>query len=207
MNAESEPEETEKDIENEKEKKDTEKEDKTKEEVSESEKQGRIEELEEKLEEKKEKIEEKQGRIEELESRIKRVRADFENYKKRKQQEIEDIKQKASSELIEEILEVKDDLERMLENEIDRSGVEILDDKLNDILREEGVEEIETDGKPDPNKHEIIASTENTETESGEIVDVYQKGYMIKGDTLRQAKVIVASKDEQSKEEKQKNDT
>ncbi len=203
MNAEPEPEpeETKKDTQDKQEKTDTGKENKVKEELDESERQeSRIEELEEKLEE-------KQERIEELESRVKRVRADFENYKKRKKQEIEDIKQKASSELIEDILEVKDDLERMLENEVDRKGVEIVEDKLYDILRGEGVEEIEAQGKPDPNKHEIIASTENPKAEGGEIVDVYQKGYMIKEETLRQAKVIVASKDDESKEETQKNNT
>lgn len=145
----------------------------------------RVEELESELEEREE-------RIEELESRVKRVRADFQNYKKRAERDKEEFAKYATADLVSDLLEVKDDLERALENELEREGVELVHRKLVDILEDEGVERVETEGEPDPEKHEVMMRVESEGHSEGEIVDVYEDGYVMRDRVLRTAKVSVA---------------
>lgn len=151
-----------------------------------------LEECRDRVEELREELEEREERVEELESRVKRVQADFQNYKKRMKREKEEFAKHATADLVGDLLEVLDDLERALENELERDGVELVHRKLWDVLESEGVERVDTEGVPDPERHEVVRRVESDEQEEGEIVDIYEEGYVLRDRVLRTAKVTVA---------------
>ncbi|MFP4175162.1 MAG: nucleotide exchange factor GrpE [Halobacteriales archaeon] len=159
----------------------------------------RLDEREERIEELKDELAEREERVNELESRVKRVQADFQNYKKRAEERREEIRERATEDLVDRILGVRDDLDRALEADkegdadIDdlREGVELIRDELDDVLRDEGVERVETD-EFDPERHEAMMRVASDEHDEGEIVDVYEPGYVMAGRVLRPAKVTVA---------------
>jgi molecular chaperone GrpE len=100
---------------------------------------------------------------------------------------------------VNELLPVLDDLERALaaaeEHEEAKleDGVRLVHRSLVDALQKEGLAEIETDGAFDPNVHEALLSQPDDEKESGEILDVLQKGYRLGDRVLRPARVIVVA--------------
>ena len=164
---------------------------------------NRLEERQERIDELEDELAERQGLVDELESRVKRVQADFQNYKKRAEERREEVRERATEDLVERLLGVRDDIDRALEadEETDadgedlREGVEIIRDELDDVLRDEGVERVETD-EFDPEKHEAMMRVDSEEHEEGEVVDVYEQGYVMAGRVLRPAKVTVADGDE-----------
>lgn len=151
-----------------------------------------VEEYRDRVEELENELREREERVEELESRVKRVQADFQNYKKRAEREKEKFAKHATADLVRDLLEVKDDLERALENELEREGVEMVHRKLRDVLEGEGVERVDTEGEPDPDRHEVVRRVESEEHEEGEIVEVFEEGYVMRDRVLRTAKVTVA---------------
>jgi molecular chaperone GrpE len=159
----------------------------------------RLDERDERIENLEETLAEREDRIDELESRVKRVQADFQNYKKRAEERREEIRERATEDLVERLLGVRDDLDRALEadEETDadaedlREGVELVRNELDDVLRDEGVERVET-GEFDPERHEAMMRVESEEHDEGEVVDVYEQGYVMAGRVLRPAKVTVA---------------
>ncbi|MDZ7687299.1 MAG: nucleotide exchange factor GrpE [Halobacteriales archaeon] len=168
----------------------------------------RLEEREERVEELRGELEEREERIEELESRVKRVQADFKNYKKRAKEKREEVRERATEDLVERLLGVRDDFDRALEADEEddtdtedlRGGVEMVRDKLDDVLRNEGVERVGTD-EFDPEKHQAMMRVESEEHEEGDIVDVYEHGYRMAGRIVRPAKVTVAEGDGDDGEE------
>jgi molecular chaperone GrpE len=171
-----------------------------------------LEEKEERVKELNDELDEREQRIEELESRVKRVQADFKNYKKRAEERREEVRERATEDLVKRLLGVRDDFERTLEADEEddadaddlREGVEMVRDKLDDILRNEGVERVETD-EFDPEKHQAMMRVESDEHDKGEIVEVYESGYRMAGRVLRPAKVTVAEGDD-TEEDKEGDD-
>jgi molecular chaperone GrpE len=159
----------------------------------------RLEEREERICELESELAERDDRIDELESRVKRVQADFQNYKKRAEERREEVRERATEDLVGRLLGVRDDIDRVLEadDETDadaedlREGVELVRDELDDVLRDEGVERVDTE-EFDPERHEAMMSVESDEHNEGEVVDVYEAGYKMAGRVLRTAKVTVA---------------
>ncbi len=129
-----------------------------------------------------------------------RSRAEFANYKKRKEKEQADSYQYMKGEIIKQYLEITDDLERALNNRTEEinlaewaSGIELIYRKMLKIIESEGIAVMETeDGLFDPNLHEAISSEQSEQFESGEIIEVIKKGYMINERVLRPAQVRVA---------------
>lgn len=133
-----------------------------------------------------------------------RKQAEFENYRKRTEKENEEYRKYAVSGLVSDLLNVADDLGRALDSAKEDSplkeGVQGIRDNLMKILAAQGLEEIPTDGKFDPNLHEALMVTEGPEDDR--IAQVYQKGYTMNGKVLRYAKVIVTKKKEEPAPEK-----
>lgn len=125
-----------------------------------------------------------------------RVKADFENYRRRTEQETEERRRYASMDLLKELLNVSDDLGRALENTDPEDplvkGVRGVRDNLQKILSEHGVREIPSDGRFDPTVHEALATMDGEE--DGQIAMTAQKGYMMHDKVLRYAKVVVTKK-------------
>ncbi|MBR3356944.1 MAG: nucleotide exchange factor GrpE [Solobacterium sp.] len=124
--------------------------------------------------------------------------ADTENTRKRLQKEHETYLKYHIRDFAMQILPVLDDCERALaqqtEDENYRKGVEMIYNKLKAALEKEGVTEIEAEGKPfDPNWHQAIMSEEAEDTESGIVLQVFQKGYKLKDRLLRAAMVKISA--------------
>ena len=131
---------------------------------------------------------------------LQRKIAEFENYKRRTKGERQQQSERATIQLITELLPVLDDFERALETATDteqsdafRIGIEQINRKLNDILRKRGVTPIESVGKTfDPNFHEAVAHEESNAHHDGEIIDESRRGYMLGSVLLRASMVRVA---------------
>jgi molecular chaperone GrpE len=127
--------------------------------------------------------------------------ADFENYKKRMQRDIESIVTSHRRKLLERFLPVIDNLERALQfnggsNDKLRGGVEQTLRGFEAVLAAEGVKSIDVKGKPfDPRIAEAIGTLPATEgVRDDTVLEVAEKGYTIGDELLRPAKVLVAKK-------------
>jgi molecular chaperone GrpE len=140
-------------------------------------------------------------RIQDLEERLLRNQAELQNYKRRKEEEISRILKYSNEDFVRELLEIIDNFERAiymdddnLDDEVSRflEGFKMIYGSLNNLLNEFEVKEIEALGKPfDPQYHQALL-TDNDETEENEmILEVLQKGYMLKDKVIRPAMVKV----------------
>ena len=153
---------------------------------------------EELLQEKVDKLEEE---LKQSEDKYLRLYAVFEKFKRRKNKEIETNNVYKSQKVITEILPSLDNLERALQVESDNEeiksllkGVEMVYEGLLNVLKSEGVELIETENAQfDPNYHHAVMQDEDSEKESGAILDTFQKGYKLKDRVIRPAMVKVNS--------------
>jgi molecular chaperone GrpE len=129
---------------------------------------------------------------------LQRLKAEFDNYRKRAQRDQEALVARAGERVVKELLPVIDDLERALqaaeqhEEATLEEGVRLVHRSLADLLRREGLQEIETDGPFDPHVHEALLQQPAEGAESGAVIEVLQKGYRLGDRVLRPARVIVA---------------
>ncbi|QXM06205.1 nucleotide exchange factor GrpE [Crassaminicella indica] len=136
---------------------------------------------------------------EELNSKYLRMTADFQNYKKRVEKEKSEIYQLANEKLILDLLPIVDNFERAVKSYKDEGkdesftqGIEMILQQLLDVFKKNGVEEIEALGKEfDPNFHHAVMQEESDEYESNTVIDVFQKGYILNGKTIRPSMVKV----------------
>ncbi|NLN17535.1 MAG: nucleotide exchange factor GrpE [Firmicutes bacterium] len=146
-------------------------------------------------------VETLRAKVAELTDAYLRLRADFDNYRRRTRQEMETIGDEANAKLIEKLLPVLDDLDRALlagADSPDRglySGVELVQRKLTDILCQEGLQPVPGVGSPfDPNVHEAIAC-ENADAEGVDVVvDELRRGYLFKDRLVRSSMVKTAKR-------------
>jgi molecular chaperone GrpE len=134
--------------------------------------------------------------------------ADMENFKRRKNRDLEDQIKFANEKLIKDVLPVIDNLHLALEHaktadagennkQIDSflQGVELISKQLLDVMSRFGVECISSEGSQfDPNFHEALDQQETEDHQTGKVIKEYQKGYLLKGRVLRCSKVSVAKK-------------
>lgn len=150
------------------------------------------------------KITELEKKLEEEEKRYLRLSADFQNFSKRKEQELKNKILYASQSIIEKILPTYENLERALKvfeetNDIESNslyqGVEMTFKNLKYILEQEGLEILNPLGEIyDPNLSEAVGVANDSEKENEEIVAVYSKGYRLNGKLIQTAKVQVNKK-------------
>ena len=125
---------------------------------------------------------------------LRRLKAEFENARKRQERERARILETASERLVLELLPVLDNLDRALEVEGDiREGVRATRDGLADALGREGLLPVASDGQPfDPIVHEAVMGQPSEDHEEGTILQTFEKGYLLNGKPIRPAKVVVA---------------
>ena len=137
----------------------------------------------------------------ELENQLKRALADYQNLERRIDQERKLLSQLSSALLIEKFLPILDNLENA-QKHLNDQGLEMVVKQFKDVLCEEGVEEIPSEGSHfNPKFHEAVEVTEGPD--EGRIVKVMIKGYKINDKVIRPAKVMVEKKIECKKEEKE----
>ena len=128
-----------------------------------------------------------------------RLYAEFENFKKRKNQEIATNNKYKSQDIISKLIPSIDNLERAIssvkendENSQIIKGVKMVCEGVMHALSEEGVEVINPTGQEfDPNYHQAVLKEENKEKESNTILETFQKGYKLKDRIIRPAMVKV----------------
>ena len=129
-----------------------------------------------------------------------RERADFANYRKRMSRGLDNQKLNNKIEIINKYLTIKDDLERAIKNMPESlfdepwiDGIQLINQKLSNILEGEGIQPIPADGLAfDPEVHEAISHEDTNEIESGFIIEVVQQGYTIGDRIVRPSQVRVA---------------
>lgn len=136
-----------------------------------------------------------------LHERFLRLQAEFDNFRRRTRREADEIRQRAAEELAAALLPVVDNLERatMAAQGTDGApkglvdGVEMVLRQLLMELEKVGVVPIDAEGNPfDPNVHEAVAHEETDEYPDGHVMEVLQKGYLLKDKVLRPSMVKVA---------------
>ena len=131
----------------------------------------------------------------ELNDKYLRVLAEYDNFRKRSQKEKETAYKDAYVDAVTGILPVVDNVERALEfaaDENDRKGIELIVSAIHTTLEKMGVKEIETNVF-DPNLHNAVMHIDDENLGEGEIVEVFQKGYILGERVIRYAMVKVAN--------------
>ena len=155
---------------------------------------------EKEIEELKKKLEEKEKEFKEHHDRLLRLAADFENYKKRAAREKEDWTKFANEDLIKAILPFIDNLERAVNHAqkvadtgVLIEGVRLTLQQLLQALNKFGLSSFESVGKPfDPAMHEAMLVVETNQHEPNQVVEEFQKGYLLNNRLLRPATVSVS---------------
>lgn len=157
-----------------------------------------------------EKIKQLEAEVAELKTGWQRTQADFENFRKRTEEEKQNFIHFATVNLITELLSVLDNFQRASRHipEIAKSpndektqklnqwieGIQQIEKQLEDVLRTQGLEKIET--KPgdqfDPFIHEAVAVEESPDYQTDQIMEIIQTGYKLAEKVIRPVKVKVA---------------
>jgi molecular chaperone GrpE len=129
--------------------------------------------------------------------RLARAQADFENARKRASREQQEYRDYALSEMVKSLLPVLDSFDRALQHETEasefRSGIELINKQLHDVLTKQGLRPIPAKGEPfDPHLHQAIEMVDTTAEEDHHVLDELQRGYKLKDRLLRPAMVRVA---------------
>ena len=144
---------------------------------------------------------EAQQMVNEEKDRYLRLAAEFDNYRKRTLKEKAELIKNGGEKTLTAILPVLDDFERALKNmeateetRAMKEGVELIFNKFNKVLEQEGLQKIETEGQAfDVDFHEAIALIPApSEDLKGKILDCVQTGYKLNDKVIRHAKVAVA---------------
>jgi molecular chaperone GrpE len=131
-----------------------------------------------------------------------RITADFENLRRRTYKEQEQALWRAQADIIAPLLAVIDNFDRALDDIAKRttqeesqstlSGMALIRKELASLCERAGVQEMVPTEHFDPSQHEALASIDSSTHTQGNIVQIFQKGYLLKGQVLRPAKVSVA---------------
>jgi molecular chaperone GrpE len=141
---------------------------------------------------------EEKARAQACRQQLLRLRADFENFRRRTHQEREEWFRQAAEDVVRALLPVLDNFERALAQPGERledflTGIRMIHRQLEEILVQQGLERIPGAGKEfDPHIHEAVARTETGEVPENTVVEELRAGYYFKGKVLRPAMVKVA---------------
>ncbi len=148
----------------------------------------------------KQKLEEKEKEIKEHHDRLLRLAADFENYKKRAARDKEDWTKFANEDVLRAILPFIDNLERavnhaqkIVDTGVLIEGVRLTLQQILQSLNKFGLSSFQSVGKPfDPTVHEAMLVVETDQHEPNQVVEEFQKGYLLNDRLLRPATVSVS---------------
>ncbi|NLM21687.1 MAG: nucleotide exchange factor GrpE [Peptococcaceae bacterium] len=144
-------------------------------------------------------LEQAKAKADEYYSHLQRLKAEFDNFRRRTVREKEEIAKYASERIILSLLPVLDNFERALESaksnqdfDAFSQGVEMIFRQLMKVLEEEGLKPIEALGEQfDPNLHEAMFR-EESDQEENTILEELQKGYYLKDKVIRPSRVKVS---------------
>jgi molecular chaperone GrpE len=146
---------------------------------------------------------------------LQRLKAEFDNYRKRVARDQQELAARAHERLVKELVPILDDLERALAHgprseagEADPSapdrlrqayadddldeGIRLIHRQFSEALAKEGLTEVSTEGKFDPHTQEALLS-QPSDAEEGDVIQVVQKGYRLGDRVLRPARVVISA--------------
>lgn len=134
-------------------------------------------------------------------TRLVRLRADYDNLRKRIDRERDEFELHANISLVGKLLPVLDNLDRALAVDASersaaglREGLVMIHKQLTDQLTEDGLQPIDAMGQPfDPNLHDAVATETTTSTPPNTVVEEFQTGYLFRNRVLRPALVRVTT--------------
>ena len=146
-----------------------------------------------------EKIAQLEAKLAETENRLLRLHADFDNYRRRVRLDMEAAEKYRAQNLVADLLPILDNFERALQVQVEDEkaksllqGMEMVYRSLIEALKKEGVEAIESVGKPfDPHVHQAVMQADDQNYEPNTVVEEIQKGYKLKDRVIRPAMVKV----------------
>lgn len=143
-------------------------------------------------------LEELKQKYQDLENKYRRALADYQNLEKRVAEGRSELASWATSELVKKMLPVMDHFDKALAGvtqEEQKSGwfkgVKMTVQQLQQVLKDEGLEQIEADGQFDPALHEAVDTREG---EHDKIIEVVERGYRLGGKVVKPARVVVGRK-------------
>lgn len=140
------------------------------------------------------------SQVEDLRDRLMRLAAEYDNYRKRSNREIENARQRARIDTLRPFLSVLDDLGRALEFGDSENlepvveGVRMVAQQFLNVLNKQGVEAFTSVGRRfDPKRHDAVSQIATDDAPEGIVLDEIEKGYLFRDELLRPAKVVVAA--------------
>ena len=143
------------------------------------------------------------AQLAELNERLLRLRADYDNFRRRADRERAEVFDFAAMETVRAVLPALDDFERALNlgppepgtAQEYAKGIELIYQRLMDALIKLGLQPVEAEGKPfDPNVHHAVKMEQRDDVPDHTVIEQYQRGYNFRGKPLRPAMVKVAVK-------------
>ncbi len=134
----------------------------------------------------------------ELHEQLLRLSAEFDNFRKRREKEMQDFLKFGQEEFIVKFLPVLDEMEKVISEKNVASktllqGVSLIQKKFFSILTSEGLERQKVVGKSfDPLYHEVVETVDSKKHKDNEIVEELRPGYLLKGKVIRPAMVKIA---------------
>ena len=162
--------------------------------------------------EQEDRVKDLESEVSELKDKLLRKAAEFENYKRRTENDQLSLLTYAAESFIQKLLPVIDDFERSLDHindaqdiEAIKNGLKLIYDKFMKALDEQGVKKIDAVGKLfDVDYHEALMQRPDDSVEPHTILEEIEKGYIYKDKVLRHSKVIVSEDNGGSSENKEK---
>ena len=139
------------------------------------------------------------GEKEDGDAKYLRLAADFQNFRRRVEKEKSDIYAYANEKIALDIIDVMDNFERALQHSEECAdkqfveGIGKIYNQLKSVLDKNNIVEIKAEGEDfDPNFHNAVTSEENSDFESGKVIQALQKGYTLNDKVIRPSMVRVA---------------
>ena len=141
-------------------------------------------------------VETLKAQLAETESNFKRLRADFENFRRRSAKEKEEIGSVAKEEILKAMLPLIDNFERAMSADKDSDnfyqGISMIFTQFAEILKSQGLEPIPAKGQLfDPNFHQAVMRVQSDDLPEGMIAEVLQQGYQVNNKVIRPSMVQV----------------
>lgn len=138
------------------------------------------------------------GELAEVKDQLLRTMAEYDNFRKRSAREKIALRAEIITDVTAKFLPIMDNLERALSadctDESFKKGVQMISDSFTKTLKSLGVEEIASDGEPfNPSFHQAVQRVDDSDAESGTVVQTFAKGYKIGDKVIRFAMVAVAN--------------
>ena len=151
-------------------------------------------------------IEQVRAELKEKEEKFLRLRAEFDNYRKRTTREKTELAATVEQAFLKDLLPLLDNLDRAssaaekadetVDIETLRKGIEMIKSDATAAMAKHGLEPIETEGKMfDPNYHQAVGRIADPDKEDGMIAAEFQRGYIARGRVIRPSMVQVVSND------------